>query len=336
MEDDNISVINTKASNSAVATIDNQGNASFAGNIQAKDASITGTLRAQRIVADQIEGLNVIASSIAANITNITNVYQNTSPNSSPRFETLSSEFATFSQGVIALGASSLTDVSVTGILHIGNSLAFSENAINTLGENLELQPFRQADVSIMGGLVTINTEGNLSVKGNANFAKNVEVNGILATNVISPLPGKDLIFKLGSENKNNKVKIQNSNNTDVFGVNQLGDLVASGTGTFKNLTTTGFTIIRGAQADTSSTDTTASGSAGTATITARKTERTIKTPHVKENSLIYISATSDTFGLTPYIARQTVESKTSKGSFTIQIPQTVERDIKINWWIIN
>ncbi len=96
--------------------------------------------------------------------------------------------------------------------------------------------------------------------------------------------------------------------------------------------------LVRGAQADTSFTETTASGSAGTAVITTNETERTIITPFVTADSLIYITPVSDTKGVAPYIARQTVEdSKTgSKGSFTIQIPASQTADIKFNWVIVN
>jgi hypothetical protein len=97
-----------------------------------------------------------------------------------------------------------------------------------------------------------------------------------------------------------------------------------------------GLTIIRGAQADTSFTETTASGSAGTAVISANETERTIKTPFVKEKSLIYISATSDTQGQTPYVARQVAQTSNTKGSFTIQISKRVSKNIILNWWIVN
>ena len=42
-----------------------------------------------------------------------------------------------------------------------------------------------------MGGLVYIDTNGNLKVGGNAEFAKNVTVNGTLAAGVISPFAGQ-------------------------------------------------------------------------------------------------------------------------------------------------
>jgi hypothetical protein len=96
--------------------------------------------------------------------------------------------------------------------------------------------------------------------------------------------------------------------------------------------------LIRGAQADTYVTETTASSSAGTATITKGQRERTIVSPFVTEHSLIYLTPTSDTYGVTPYVARQTPQDpqQDMKGSFTIEITRAVASEINLNWWIIN
>lgn len=247
------------------------------------------------------------------------------------------SEFGKFNQGIIALGASSLTDVSISGIMQVGETMTLADNSINTIGANLEIQPLRQGDVSFMSGLVTIDTEGSLSVSGNASFAKDVTVKGILAANIIKPVPDRDLLVNLGGEqNRGSSLKIQDGKNGTVLAINNKGDLTASGTGKFKDLAANVFTIVRGAQADTSKTETSASASAGVTTITAKQKERTVFSPFVKKDSLIYITATSDTQGLTPYVARQTAEDRNGKASFTIQIPSTATKDIKVNWWIVN
>jgi site-specific recombinase XerD len=254
---------------------------------------------------------------------------------------TLESNFAQFNEGIIALGASSLTDTTINGELTLGNSMILADNSINAIGTTLELQSLRQGDLSIMDGLVKIDTEGNLEVTGNATFAHDVLIKGSLATNLIKPIPDEDIIIKLDDSNKSNegsKIAIQNGKKEQVLTINKNGDILASGTGQFANLATNALTIIRGVQADTSLTETVASGSAGTITITANETERTIKNSFVTDKSLIYLSPVSNTWGVTPYIARQT--STNSKqgtiGSFTIQIPNSVTKDIELNWWIVN
>lgn len=265
----------------------------------------------------------------------------------------LKSDFAAFTDGLIALGPTSLTDTSINGTLSLGSSMKIGANSIDTLSTDLNLQPLRQGSLSIMGGLVAVDTEGNLSVQGNANFAKDVTIKGKLSAGIIAPVPDSDLIFQLNGhsgrvqnlssantsdpgapqDDGGSKFKVRNSNGTEVLTVNQFGDVIASGAAQFGNIK-----IIRGAQADTSITETVASGSAGIAIIKANQTERTMISPFVSENSLIYITPMTDTKGITPYIARQTAQEpiKGSRGSFTIQIPSSQLFDIKLNWIIVN
>jgi hypothetical protein len=244
----------------------------------------------------------------------------------------LKSDYATFNQGLIALGPTSLTDVGVSGKLSVGGNLQIDNNSINTIASDLNLQPLRQGNLSIMGGLVTIDTEGNLTVGGNADFAKDVHVRGKLAAGIIAPVPQEDLIISLPDKDANtgSSVLVKNATGSAVLAINQKGDVVSSGAGKFASVESKGFKIIRGVQADTSLTTTTADGSAGTGVITAYERERTISTPYVSEKSLIYVTATSNTQNVTPYIARQTATS------FTVQIPSHVTKDITFNWWIIN
>lgn len=300
-EKDKFSILNSQlSSSSAVASIDNQGNARFNGSVEAAQASFSGTLRADKIIANDIEGLDQKLATFAGKMNPTLSPTQEptveetnkesvalpllTTYHLKPTYATLSAEFAytphfatefaQFNQGLIALGGSSLTDVAVTGQLQIGLTTLIANNSINTIGTALELQPLRQGNLSFMAGLVTIDTEGNMDVTGNARFAKDVTVEGTVATNSIS--------------------------------------------------------IIRGVEADTSANESVATASAGTTVIKAHQKERTIATPHAKEESLIYLTATSDTQGLTPYIARQ------KEGSFTIQIPIALSKDISLNWWIVN
>lgn len=345
-EDNQISILNSHlSSQSAVATFDNQGNASF-----------SGTLRARRIIADEIEGLNTQTATNTANyVTNITNIYNIGSPsaetasasanqhiiaaiNQAPTTDyahlsndftstpSFSAEFAKFNQGLIALGGSSFGDVGITGTLRVGNAMRIEETSINTVGTDLALQPLRQGNLSLMGSLVTIDTEGN------ANFSRDLTVRGKLAANLIVPVPNQDLLMQLpvDESGKASKFEIQSGTGSAALSINQYGDVIASGSGSFSNIAAKTFTIIRGVQADTSLTQTVAQGSGGTAVIAANERERTIITPYIRPNSLIYVSPTSNTYGVTPYIARQTDKS------FTIQIPYTVTRDIKLNWWIVN
>ena len=254
-----------------------------------------------------------------------------------PSFE---SNFATFNQGLISLGPTSLTDVGVSGTLSINNNLKITADSIDTIGSDLNIEPLRQGNVVFMGGLVAIDTEGNLQVNGNATFAHNLSVGGELAAGIIAPVPDSDLVINL--KDKSNKTHssllITNATGSGVLQIDQSGDLSSSGAATFSNIASNGFSIIRGAEADTSMTQTIANESAGSGVITAYETQRTIVTPYVTDHSLIYITPTSETGNVTPYLARQTVESQTNgtKGSFTVAIPTSITKNIGFNWWIVN
>jgi site-specific recombinase XerD len=236
--------------------------------------------------------------------------------------ETIDTKDATVSSSLAVLGRTTLSDVGITGKMTIGLMSIDGLNnsgvaSINTSSGPLKFQSDGFNGVDFMNGKVAIDPKGNLEVNGNAVFAKNVTVKGKLAANVIAPVPGSDLT-------------VENDKGDDVLKVSQKGDVVASGSGKFANIN-----IVRGAQADTSVTETNANGSAGKGIIKAKQKERTIYTPFVTRQSLIYVTATSDTQKMTPYVARQKAQED-GKGSFTVQIPNNVSKDITFNWWIVN
>lgn len=348
------------------------------------DATIGGTLRVKNLIAENIEGLSASSSATyVTNITNIYNASPSGTPIPTPTPATqlassgtppsatsllspglttdfqpvssfsgtlantkmLAADFATITNGLMVFGSSSFSDIATSGQVAIGGNLILAQGTINTLGQDLELQSLKQGNLSIMGGLVTIDTSGNLEISGNASFAKDVAVKGSLTTNLIAPVPDSDLIVKLNKNNDTDEKDmpesafvITDSSGSAKFRVSNIGDLVASGSAKFLRLMTSDLNLVRGAQADTSITQTTASSSAGTAIIKKGQRERTIVSPYVTEQSLIYLTPTSDTLGVTPYIARQTPEDDATetKGSFTIQITRPVLQDIAVNWWIIN
>lgn len=250
------------------------------------------------------------------------------------------SDFATFTQGLIALGPTSLTDVGVSDMITVNNNLKITQNSIDTLGSDLAIEPLRQGNISFMGGLVSIDTQGNLKVNGDALFAQNVTINGQLSTGIIAPVPDQNLVINLKNKanNTGSSLVITNATGSAALQINQAGDVASSGEASFGSIISNGLTIVRGAQADTSVTETIANGSAGNGVIEPFQTERTIITPYVTDHSLIYITPTSNTSTLTPYLARQTAQDlkKGSKGSFTVAIPTQATAKISFNWWIVN
>ncbi len=242
--------------------------------------------------------------------------------------------------GLMSSGTTSLADTAIAGQLTIDGRLSIADTEINVVGSDLQLQPLRQGGVNFLGGLLTIDTNGNLNVAGNAVFNQNVTVSGTLAVNTLSPLANHNLSIQLATPSASNDpgLNINNASGSAVLTLTQQGDLNASGSGNFAQIVSNALTIVHGAQADTSITETVATASAGTAVIYRGQTERTIITPYAHAKSLIYISPSSDTYGQTPYIARQT-DPQINPGqpnSFTIQISSPIDQDIHLNWWIVN
>src|SRR3989344_5690377 len=317
----NSSFVIQNSSGSAVATIDNSGNATFSGTLSSADASVSGTLRAQKIIADEIEGSLLSTSPILDYID----------------ISTLSSQFvyignlkattASFAQGLIALGPSSVTDISVGGQLFVGSDLILADGSINVLGHDLEIQPLKQGGISFLSGLIYIDIDGNLKVGGNAEFAKNVTVWGKFASNIIAPIPNQDLIFDLTNESDNSNLVIKNSTGSSVLSINQLGDLISSGSGTFNKLN---LAIAKPALA-ISQTEVTTTGSAGIATISAYQKELTINNSLVTEKSLIYITPRVNTDNIVLFLLRQAANV-----SFTVGVNTPLSKNIPFNWFIIN
>jgi hypothetical protein len=358
------------ASGSAVASIDNQGNATFSGSLNSQnlavnsDATVSGTLHAGKIVADEIEGLAAKVGTLSAqNITNVTNIFfatpsstlansntsggsqnsstqQNGLPGPSLGFTDISSyssflayvpnlhaTTAQFDNGIMALGPSSLSDTSITGQLSIDGQMIFASNSINVLGADLEIQPLRQGAIAFEGNLVRIDTDGNLTVNGKSYF------HNTLYANVISPMAGQNLNVTLGdqltSDGTDQKFQINNASSSAVFSVNTIGDLVASGAATINKLN---LSLVQPALA-VSSTESIATGSAGMAQINMHQKEITIKNTLVTEHSLIYITpvGTPDTTSQVPYLLRQVAGE-----SFSVGVPQFTTQPIEFNYLIVN
>ncbi len=302
------------SSGSAVATIDSQGDVSFSGQLQTNelltnqlttsDASISGTLRAKNIIADSIAGLEAKISTIySTNFADLASYSAQLSyvPN-------LQAEQGLFNQGLMVFGPTSLSDLAIVGPLSIGGTMFVTENSIETLTTDLSLQSLRQGGLSIMGGLVYIDANGNLKTQGN------VSVSGKLAVNIISPLPTSDLV-------------VNNASGSGVLSVNQTGDVIASGSGTFSKLN---FSLIQPVLA-LSATEVIASSSAGAAKINPYQTEVTIRNPLVTDKSVIYITPVGTPSAEVPFLMRQLPNE-----SFTVGVQSPTNHSLDFNWLIIN
>jgi hypothetical protein len=100
--------------------------------------------------------------------------------------------------------------------------------------------------------------------------------------------------------------------------------------------TTSQLNIQKSAPTLLSDTEMSASSSAGTAYIKAGEAFRSIQSPLIKSDSLIYITPLSDTLGTTPFISEQKEQDASTSASFTVTIKEEVSEDIHFNFLIIN
>lgn len=354
----NTAFIIKNSSGSAVATINSNGDASLSGKLSASgietsrldstDASISGVLRVNKIIADQIESLGSQKSASSEShlnredlsisrltdriaLENISDSFFNISTFSArlAHIDDLKTTTASFTQGFISLGPASLSNISVTGQLSVDSNLILANRSINVLGSDLELQPLRQGGISIMAGMLYIDTDGNLKINGNAEFAKDVTVGGTFSANIIAPIPNQDVVVALKATGNRSSpsFSVHNASNSAVLSINQLGDILASGSGTFSKLN---LSLVQPALA-ISNTEAIATGSAGIASINAGQKEITIYNKSITDKSLIYITPKADTYNLVLYLIRQVPGI-----SFTVGINAPLYKDIQFNWFIVN
>lgn len=358
------------ASSSAVASIDNRGNAHFNGDIssqnasiagilETQDATISGTLHAGTVIADSIDGLDSKVASATANY--LQNYAQNQNYQSSiasdtipqtllPSTEdtinssymdisTISAQFATFQTGLLSLGASTFNDLAVTGSLSVDN-LKISSNSIDVIGDDLQIQPLQQGGISFLSGKVRIDQTGKVEFSEDAHFAKNIQVEGTLMAGIISPIPDEDLVISLGKKKngQNANIQVKNADGQTALTINSNGDITSSGSAQFAHdIIASGsaylakLNIFSQAAYATSNTTAVATGSAGTAKLKAYQREITIQDPLVTKNSLIYITPVGNTHNQVVSLLRQVPGV-----SFTVGIDQAVAEDIAFNFLIVN
>ena len=159
-----------------------------------------------------------------------------------------------------------------------------------------------------MGGLVYIDTQGNIKIEGD------LSVSGKLAVNVISPLASSGLV-------------INNASGSKVLSVSQAGDITASGSGTFTKLN---IGPVQPALI-ASPTEIIASSSAGVAYIAPYQSEVIINNTLVTNESIIYITPVGTPKSQIPFLIHQ-IPNK----SFTVGVQSPTSQPLDFNWLIIN
>jgi len=330
------------ASGSAVAAIDNQGNATFSGTVNSRElsvnsASIAGELHAGTIYAGQIitdnelptdpADLQKIKDLLAQVDTdqNILKQLQSWTPAAaSGSASFIGQELAT--NNLYVTGQAAINSLSVTNSMTVGTDLVFSSivnsqqltvNSIDTLSAPLSIQSLAMAPIEMMAGLIKIDTKGNVQISGDLFVAGRITSSGL----TLSEINNQE-----SATESANLLSLKDANGNEVSSVN------ASGSAEFNNLATQGLTIAGAINATAGAVINgviTTNATAGSATIPSGISEITIKNPKVTDYTLVYVTPTSTTENYVLY-----VKSKQA-GQFTVGFTNPIDIDVYFNWWII-
>ena len=176
----------------------------------------------------------------------------------------------------------------------------FQGNSLNTLSAPLQIQSLAMAPIELMAGKVRIETNGDVAISGNLYVAGKIE---------------------------SSSLSIKTSlNESDVASID------ASGSGTFKSVTTDDLVVASSQTSDVSSIvngEITTNATVGQAVIPAGVAEITIRNPKVTDYTLVYVTPTSSSSNRVLY-----VKSKAA-GFFSVGFSDPLDTDVSFNWWIV-
>jgi hypothetical protein len=299
------------ASGSAVASIDNTGNATFSGTLYADQIKSKSLDEIQSLLTQVQTDQNFLKDAANWNIITATSS-------------------ASLDQIAVAdlyvTNQTAVNSLSVTNTVTVGSDLVFqstmdpnsqlTDSSINTLSAPLKLQSLAMAPLDIMAGLVTIDTHGNVNIAGNLYIAGRIKSSGL----TLSAIDNQE------SATGSALLTLENQTGTEVASVN------ASGSAQFGSVSTPQL-VIAGADATQSGTIIngviTTNSTVGKATIPAGVSEITIKNPKVTDYTLVYVTPTSSTENNVLYVKSKEV------GQFMVGFATPIDIDAGFNWWIV-
>jgi cytoskeletal protein CcmA (bactofilin family) len=220
------------------------------------------------------------------------------------------------------LGNTQLANAFVTGTFTAGE-IAIKDNFIETTNTALYIQPSGLGAVHILGDTMIIADNGQVIVNADLNVngklsADSATVSGTLFANLIQ-----------AEEIETKKISVATDSATLVIAESGFEELATSS-----------------AQVESNAT-------AGTVTLPAGKTEIILKNTKLGTNSMVYLTPVGSTNNQVIYLkdkyipsviaseseaipSGEATSSATPTPSFTIAIDQSLDKDIEVNWWIIN
>ena len=218
-------------------------------------------------------------------------------------------------ENIYVTGLAATGSLTATNTITLGNDLVLNAqtNSIETLSSPLRIQSLAMAPIEIMAGLFSINTTGDVNIKGNLYVAGNVEAQSL----------------KVKAPNQSQEKLLEVLDTQD----NSVATITSTGSAEFKSITADNFLIASTATSSSSAIvngEITTNATAGEAVIPALQGEITIRNQKVKTQSLIYITPTSESENQVLY-----VKSK-GDGFFKAGFKNPISQDTTFNWWIVD
>ncbi|HRT40100.1 MAG TPA: hypothetical protein P5299_01920, partial [Candidatus Woesebacteria bacterium] len=224
---------------------------------------------------------------------------------------------------LLVSGDAQLGNAFISGTFTAGE-IAIKDNFIETTNTALYIQPSGLGSVHIMGDTLIVAENGDVVVSGN------LAVNGQLtaheasvSSNLFAKIIDADEVRtkKLITEN----ISVATDSATTIIAQSGFGELA------------------------TNSAEIASNATAGTAVLPAGKTELILHNLKLTDKSMVYLTPVGSTNNQVIYLKNKSVPtiteasesaeasaSATPTPSFTIAIDQALDKDVQVNWWIIN
>lgn len=355
-----------------VASVDAEGNATFAGTLTANEATITGTLYADEIITKHGKFGDLLVNEIAKTETPVESMDESLINEATDSAilseeeinnlinEILASVPEATSPAELSEDINIPNDLLIANSLNIGGTLSLADNAVNTLSGPLYLQSLGLGGIDILAGKIVIDEHGN------AIFEGDVTIKGRLATKTISPLPENDLVIDLAQIPITNEFELPDQATQSAFGNllikgfegETVASIDASGSAFFASL---------GIEADYTATESgvimaaadnyqengeyspaiKTNATAGVGLLPANESEIMIYNPKITDQSLIYITPLNDTGNKVVFVKAKKAQKNTEidlegneipeeKGWFKVAIDMPIDKEIQFSWWIVN
>jgi hypothetical protein len=262
-----------------------------------------------------IQALNRNLNSLQTTINGLSGINENNT-SITDAINSLSNKTGTNADTIASLSASldSVKDqLSAVGDLNLAPFLASNsaDTTITTINNGL-----------LVMGITSLNDVSTTSLSvGNTLKIDGSSINSLGTTLAFEPLKQADIAFMGGEVNIKTDGTLTVNQNASF-----AKDVEVKGAATVGSLN-----IIKAASVDLSTTETQASASAGTTSITAGYKYRMIDSELVQSDSLIYVTPLTDTDNQVLFVTDQNPGK-----SFTVKVHATASADIKFNYLIVN